>query len=42
MKNNNLNGVLFLQKCIVVDSEGRILALKRTLTDGCRKGAWDL
>ena len=43
MKNNKLNGVLFLQKCIVVNEEGKILALKRSPTqDSDRSGCWDL
>lgn len=43
MKNNKLNGVLFLQKCIIVNDKGRILALKRSPTkDSDRSGCWDL
>ncbi len=43
MKNNKLNGVLFLQKCIVVNDKGQILALKRSLSkDSDRSGCWDL
>lgn len=41
-KNNNLNNVLFLQKCIVVNDKGRILALKRNANDRYRAGCWDL
>lgn len=37
-----LNNVKFLQKCIVVDNEGRILALKRDPNDVRRPGCWDL
>lgn len=43
MKKNKLDGVLFLQKCIIVNDEGKILALKRSLTqDSDRSGCWDL
>ena len=43
MKNNKLNGVLFIQKCIIVNDKGRILALKRSPTkDSDRSGCWDL
>jgi 8-oxo-dGTP diphosphatase len=43
MKNNKLNNVLFLQKCIIVNNKGQILALKRSLTkDSDRSGCWDL
>jgi len=43
MKNNKLNNVLFLQKCIIVNDKGRILALKRSPTqDSDRSGCWDL
>ncbi len=42
MKNNKLNGVLFLQKCIIINNEGKILALKREPSDHGRGGAWDL
>jgi 8-oxo-dGTP diphosphatase len=43
MKNNKLSGVLFLQKCIIVNDKGQILALKRSLTkDSDRSGCWDL
>ena len=43
MKNNKLNSVLFLQKCIVVNGEGLILVLKRSPTqDSDRSGCWDL
>lgn len=41
-KNNKMNNVLFLQKCIIVGKDGNILALKRSATDGARRGAWDL
>ena len=35
--------VLFLQKCILVNQDGNILALKRSLTkDKDRSGCWDL
>lgn len=37
-----LNNVKFLQKCLVVDSQGRILALKRDPNDSRRPGCWDL
>jgi len=43
MKNNKLNGVIFLQKCIIVSDKGQILALKRSPTkDFDRSGCWDL
>ena len=43
MKNNKLSGVLFLQKCIIVNNQGLILALKRSPTqDFDRSGCWDL
>lgn len=43
MNSKILSNVLFLQKCIVVDDKGRILALKRSETkDSNRSGCWDL
>lgn len=42
-KNNKLDGVLFLQKCIILNDKGLILALKRSKTkDSDRSGCWDL
>lgn len=37
-----LNNVKFLQKCIVVDDKGRILALRRDPNDARRPNCWDL
>lgn len=42
MKNNKLNGVLFLQKCIILNDKGQVLALKRSLNAHDRTGSWDL
>ena len=40
---NQLNSVLFLQKCIIVNDKGLILALKRSSTkDSDRSSCWDL
>lgn len=36
-----LNNVKFLQKCIVVNKEGRILALHRDPNDARRPNCWD-
>lgn len=42
MANKILNGVEFIQKCLVVrPSDGKLLALKRTLGDDFRAGCWD-
>lgn len=42
-RNNKMNNVLFLQKCIISNDKGQILALKRSLTqDSDRSGCWDL
>lgn len=38
----NLNNVRFLQKCIIVDKGGLILALKRSNYDPRRGNCWDL
>lgn len=38
----NLNNVRFLQKCIIVDKGGLILALKRSSYDPRRGNCWDL
>jgi 8-oxo-dGTP diphosphatase len=37
-----LNNVKFLQKCIVVDNAGKILALRRDPNDVRRPNCWDL
>ena len=37
-----LNNVKFLQKCIIVDDKGRILALRRDPNDVRRPNCWDL
>ncbi len=37
-----LNNVKFLQKCIIVDDQGRILALRRAPGDIRRPNCWDL
>lgn len=37
-----LNNVKFIQKCIIVDDKGRILALRRGPNDARRPGCWDL
>lgn len=38
-----INNVLFLQKCLLVNQDSKILALKRSLTkDKDRSGCWDL
>ncbi|MFH1244754.1 MAG: NUDIX domain-containing protein [bacterium] len=44
MGKNALNGVLFFQKCIVVNDKAQILALKRSRSKdhGGRSEAWDL
>ena len=43
MSKNQLNNVLFLQKCILVNPDQKILALKRSTTqDKDRSGCWDL
>ena len=36
-----LNNVKFLQKCIIVDDRGRILALRRDPNDARRPNCWD-
>lgn len=38
----NLNNVRFLQKCIIVNGDGLILALKRSSYDPRRGNCWDL
>ncbi len=37
-----LNNVKFLQKCIIVNDQGRILALRRNPNDVRRPNCWDL
>jgi 8-oxo-dGTP diphosphatase len=37
-----LNNVRLIQKCIVVNKDGKILALKRAADDHSRGGNWDL
>lgn len=37
-----LQNVKFLQKCIVVDKDGKILALRRDPNDARRPNCWDL
>ena len=37
-----LNSVQFIQKALMVNSDGKILALKRTISDDFRAGCWDL
>lgn len=37
-----LNNVKFLQKCIIVDDKGRLLALRRDPTTPRRPNCWDL
>ena len=37
-----LNHVLFLQKCIIIGKDGKILALKRGVEKNQRSGKWDL
>ncbi len=41
MSNKILNGVEFIQKCLIVDRDGKLLALKRTIGDDYRAGCWD-
>jgi mutator protein MutT len=36
-----LNNVKFLQKCIIADDQGRILALRRDPNDARRPNCWD-
>jgi 8-oxo-dGTP diphosphatase len=42
MNSKILNIVRLIQKCIVVNSDGKILALKRAADDHSRGGNWDL
>jgi 8-oxo-dGTP diphosphatase len=42
MSNKILNNVRLIQKCIVVNHDGKILALKRAVDDHSRGGNWDL
>lgn len=37
-----LDGVRLIQKCLIVNSEGKVLALKRSADDHSRGGNWDL
>lgn len=37
-----LNNVRLIQKCLIVRSDGKILALKRSADDHSRGGNWDL
>lgn len=37
-----LDNVRLIQKCLVVNSDGKILALRRDENDHSRSGAWDL
>ena len=37
-----INNVRLIQKCIVADGKGRILALRRAVDDHSRGGNWDL
>ena len=37
-----LNNIRLIQKCIIVDSDGKVLALKRAGDDRSRGGNWDL
>lgn len=39
---SHLNDVMVLQKCIVVNRDGQILAIRRTTNDHHRSGCWDL
>ena len=42
MSTKILNNVRLIQKCIIVNGEGKILALKRAADDHSRGGNWDL
>lgn len=42
MGNKILHNVRLIQKCIVIRSDGKILALKRAADDHSRGGNWDL
>lgn len=42
MRNKVLNGVTFIQKCLVVNQKGQLLALKRAVGDDFRAGCWDM
>ena len=42
MPSKILNNVRLIQKCIIVNKEGEILALRRSADDHSRGGNWDL
>lgn len=42
MSNKILNNVRLIQKCIMINRDGKILALKRAPDDHSRGGNWDL
>lgn len=42
MTNKILNNVRLIQKCIIVNHDGKIFALKRASDDHSRGGNWDL
>jgi len=42
MSNKILSNIRLIQKCIIVNREGKILAIKRAADDHSRGGNWDL